>query len=62
MNYCYHQPLNDVCPAVAVYSNALYATLDETVPKDNTPLPFVFNTCPFEPSEVGRLNAVPPEC
>ena len=29
--------------------------------KENTPLPFVTNACPFEPSEVGRLNAVPPE-
>jgi len=29
--------------------------------KDNTPLPFVASACPFEPSEVGRLNAVPPE-
>ena len=54
-------PLKDVCPAVAVYSNAVNAPVDETEPKDNTALPFVCNTCPFEPSEVGRLNAVPPE-
>ena len=36
------------------------AALD-TVSKDNTALPFVFRNCPLEPSEVGKLNAVPPD-
>jgi hypothetical protein len=27
--------------------------------KDKTPLPFVTNTCPFEPSALGKSNAIP---
>ena len=41
----------------AVRSSAALATLT----KDNVPLPFVPNACPLEPSELGRVNAVPPD-
>ena len=44
---------------MAVYSNAVKAPVDETEPKDNVPLPFVFSASPFEPSAVGKLNATP---
>ena len=40
-----------------MYSNALNATLDPPSTNDNTPLPFVCNTCVLEPSAVGKLNA-----
>ena len=36
-------------------------TVVDTVPKDSVPAPSVTRACPFVPSEVGRLNAVPPD-
>ena len=56
----------DVVKVTAASPAVISSAADDPDPlpasaKENTPLPFVTNACPFEPSEVGRLNAVPPE-
>ena len=43
--------LPNACPS------ALDGVFALAVTKDNTPLPFVCNTCPELPSAVGKLNA-----